>query len=191
MFGGEEGKAQCDALEKWLKAHGSSKEPKFVVSSVPIAPVLTDHVRNTSLWRNADNWFGYPASLDWLTGLFAEYKPTNVVFLSGDYHFSATAELCFFDAKCREASAYQVVSSGLYAPMPFANERFEDYSWDCWEAKQCAGKETKLGFKASRLSNSQSHFVRVDAKIGADGKWHVDVRAIQADGKETDPQRLF
>jgi cholesterol oxidase len=191
MFTGSSGKAQRKALEDWLKAPRDPHQPKFIVSSIPIAPVLTEHVRNPSLWRNADNWVGYPDSLDWLAELFTRLTPSNVVFLSGDYHFSATAHLCFFDAKCREAGAYQVVSSGLYAPMPFANERFEDYSWDRWEATQCAGKETKLGFKASRLSNSQSHFVRVDAKIGADNKWHVDVRAIQADGKETESHRLF
>jgi cholesterol oxidase len=177
------GNRQRAALEKWLETHGDSEEPKFIVSSTPIAPVLADHVRKPSLWRNADNWFGYPASLEWLARLFTRVKPKNLVFLSGDYHFSATAQLWFFDRQCREASAWQVVSSGLYAPMPFANERFEDYRWDYCEAAPIAGTESVLGFKATRVSQAQSHFLRVDASKSG-GKWHVDVRAIGADGKE-------
>ena len=74
--------------------------------------------------------------------------------------------------------------------MPFANERFEDYSWDWWEAAPIAGTESVLGFKASRLSNAQSHFLRIDV-TESNKYWHVDVTAIGADGEKIKQERLF
>ena len=173
---------QMEALEHWLRKHGKSKEPKFIICGSPIGPITKDEMTHPSLWRNSDTWFGYPQTLERLATMMVEISPGNVVFVSGDYHFSAKADLVFYSRNGRSAEAKQVIASGLYSPMPFANERPEDFAFDRWVAMPVAGSDSCVAVNASMLAHGCSHFLRVCATPNGD-RWAINATAIDADGK--------
>jgi len=173
---------QLRRLREWL-AENRGGQPKFIVCGSPIAPVHRDAVQHPSLWRNGDGWFGYPSALQELARIMVELQPRNVVFVAGDYHLSAVASLAFYcqGAVCVEAR--QIVASGLYAPMPFANDRPEDYALEEWTALPIPGTESSIGVRGAVLAHGVSHFLRVRALPGAGG-WSVTATAIDAAGVE-------
>jgi cholesterol oxidase len=173
---------QMDALERWLAEQGECRGPKFIVCGSPIGPVTNDEIKHPSLWRNSDWWFGYPQTLERLATIMVELRPSNVVFVSGDYHFSAKADLVFYTKNGKSTEAKQIIASGLYAPMPFANERPEDFTFDRWIAIPVAGSDSCVAVKASLLARGCSHFVRVSVLPTGD-RWSIKATAIDADGK--------
>jgi len=109
---------QLEDLKLWLQANAGSNRPKFVVSGSVLAPGLREAAfRDPALSDRAiDSWQLAPAQrrelLDWI----AKHEIRNVVFLAGDYHCSATAELQLGGVK-----AYAIVTPPLYAQLPAAN----------------------------------------------------------------------
>lgn len=176
--------SQLRALEGWLEEQiaRDSHAPKFIVCGSPIGPVRRDQMDQLALWRNCDWWFGYPKTLAALVRMMTRLQPRNVVLVAGDYHFSAVADLAFYCDGKQCAEAKQIVASGLYAPMPFANERPEDFCFGEWTAVPVPGSSVAVGVKASLLAHGRSHFLRVGALPRAGG-WELSATAIGADGK--------
>ena len=101
--------------------------------------------------------------------------------MSGDPHFSGLAK-CNFQQGEKSINLYQVCSSGLYSPFPFANDNSNDYIWNheydwtkdnakTWnkvkkQTVELNGSKLpiKMEFVQTLLSSDLSNFVRINLK---------------------------
>ena len=122
------GEDQMAALQEWLRRlHGRDAEmPKFVISPSVVAPWSRQTQGNRGYALRSDAWDGFPRSLHELLAFIAAEGIRNVVFLSGDYHCSVFCRMALAHDGREPVEAYSIVSSGMYAPYPFANTRFGD-----------------------------------------------------------------
>jgi cholesterol oxidase len=94
---------------------------KFILSPVPILPPERLVGLPAAERLRSDTWSGFPASTAKLLGAIRDQGIRHVVFLSGDSHLSSVSSFTFEgEVSPRVVS---VVSSGTYAPWPFANQR--------------------------------------------------------------------
>jgi cholesterol oxidase len=181
---------QFKALTKWLdeQHQGRNKDcPKFIVSGSLLTPVARQYVGpndKSCLYRNNDGWAGYPATWRKLVKHIVSnpiQKPIQkVVFIAGDHHFSAVAKLTLSSGG-RSVTAYQIVASGLFVPLPFANANPKDYDWDKTTALPFSDPAsdsvgTRLEYVPLLLCQEMRHFVRVDATAQ-----YIDVSAWGCD----------
>jgi len=171
------GPRQMKALTKWLTEQDPGK-PKFIVSGSVLAPVSKSHEAQNGekgenwLYRNHDGWAGFPATWKALAQHIVKYQIQKVVFLAGDYHFSAVAELTLSSDDLKKAElkepvkAYQIVASGLFVPLPFANAKEQDYGWGRPGKLPFSDAMATITFKPYLLTTSRSHFLRVKAEPG-------------------------
>jgi cholesterol oxidase len=120
--------AQWEHIEAWLGQRLKDPDPhapKFIVSGSVFAPGLARFAAGADGSRQADSWQGFPEERARLAHRIAELGLDNVVFVSGDYHCAAVAELVFFRnaAATESVRAYAIVAPPLYAPFPFVNTR--------------------------------------------------------------------
>ena len=165
MISGE----QYQSLESWLLAAQANKDttnaPKFIVSGSIIAPLSRQYCQEKATWRSLDGWAGYPRTLERLLAFIVAKQISKVVFVGGDAHISSVSRLRLENAG-QAVVVSQIVSSGLYAPMPFANAHVEDYQWTSPHAIPTHHIETmKIVCTNKLLSDHYSQFVRVDARI--------------------------
>ncbi|HKI74792.1 MAG TPA: alkaline phosphatase D family protein, partial [Pseudomonadales bacterium] len=158
-------KAQEDALLEWLckAAQESPGAPKFIVSGSTLAPLPQRYVESPAIWRQLDGWAGYPETVEKVLYEIVANDIRNVVFVGGNEHFSAFARLCI-KAAGREVTAWQVISSAFYAPMPFANSQANDYRWDVpvsWPVH--LHQPMTVDYEARLLSTIGSQFMQVTA----------------------------
>jgi hypothetical protein len=185
------GPRQIDALKRWLKQqqHGANKEkPKFIVSGSVLAPVPRNFTELPWMYRSNDDWAGYPATWHELVRHIIEEQIQNVVFISGDYHFSAVAKLtlnsdAYFGGK-QPVVAYSIVASGLFAPLPFASGKREDFDWGGARPIWLPFSDGDAAIKVEPyfLTASSSHFARVDARPVHGGSWEIGVSAYDCAG---------
>jgi len=116
-------KRQMATLRHWLKyaSPNEPRRPKFLVSPSVVVPWSRETAGHKSYALRSDAWDAFPSSLQHLLGYIAEKRIQNVVFLSGDYHCSLFCQIDLIRDQETMARAYSIVSSGLYAPFPFAN----------------------------------------------------------------------
>ena len=132
------GAEQTEVLQKWLKDCKSkdckskdckSARPKIISTASMLLP---RHVAHDSDRESLDGWDGFPDSLHRLLAFIFENNLTGVVFLSGDEHTSCVAKITVrakpaAGETCdKSVSILSIHSSGLYAPLPFANALPED-----------------------------------------------------------------
>jgi hypothetical protein len=115
--------AQMSALRKWLQR--DPKRVKFVACPSVVLPLSRGTQRSPAYALRSDWWDGFPFSLARLLTFIAENRLENVVFLGGDYHCSLAAEI-ELSLNGHKTRLWSLVSSGLYAPYPFANTKAED-----------------------------------------------------------------
>lgn len=119
--------AQAKYLQGWLleQKRIAPDQPKFVVSPSVVLPFLSSTRGSPSYAIRSDSWDGFPQSLYQLLKFIAHEGIENVVFLSGDFHCSLACELTLHEPghETDAVKAYSIVSSGFYAPYPFANTR--------------------------------------------------------------------
>lgn len=129
--------AQMQALREWLCRMQAAQgdQPKFIVSSSALAPILHEHAAGLAT-RN-DAWFAYPDSLMLLTDILLENEIKNVVMLSGDLHASFACRVKLRNAQGKVAQIFSLVFSPLYAPYSFINGRSEAM---CDRHQQSLGK---------------------------------------------------
>ena len=161
------GKAQYDVLTSWLldADRDFPEAPKFIMSGSILAPLPTSYLQQPSTWRQQDGWAGYPRTMEKLLLFIAQHGIEKVVFVGGDAHFSAVSRLHLtLDGNKPGVDVWQIVSSGLYSPLPFANAHVEDYLWGEPHALP-VHLETSLAIECTNtpLSDHYSQFVLVEA----------------------------
>lgn len=141
---------QLKRLLKWLSKQQTNfgNVPKFVGCASVFAPNAMDErlddpdpanwlTANAARRDGSDSWPAYPltrrAILDHIVGNNIQ----NVVFLTGDIHCANIAELRFTKGgKVLDLRAFDITSSALYWPFPFANGDPNNYVHDSTQPKQ-------------------------------------------------------
>jgi predicted alpha/beta hydrolase len=123
------GEVQQAELFGWLRAQQERQpdRPKFVVCPSVVLPLSRATGGSSAYALRSDGWDGFPRSLAGILDWIARHRIGQVVFVSGDLHCSLACE-----ARLRHkdvdavTTVYSIVSSGLYAPYPFANSQPRD-----------------------------------------------------------------
>ena len=111
---------QFDSLEKWLQTHQNAV--KYVATPSMLLPRRRTSAKDKSGHAYSDSWDGFPESMYRLFDVLLKDKIGQTVFLSGDEHHSLYAEVVLQRAGT-SVKLVSIHSSGLYAPLPFANGR--------------------------------------------------------------------
>jgi cholesterol oxidase len=183
---------QLAALEKWLIAAKDrwSDAPKFIFCGVGIAPIAREFAACGHTWRSHDAWPGYPGTLSYVLRTILEEEIRHVVFVSGDLHLSSVSRLTIRrkghdGGRGKEWTVWHVVSSGLYAPMPFANTPPSAYDWNQpVSMPDSAGCSLDITAESGLLCAGQPHYLRLDAQQSAAG-WTLSIGIVGADARGT------
>lgn len=176
---------QFSALADWLTAMNRepwANMPKFIMCGVGIAPISRDFAGFGTTWRSHDGWPGYPLALARILSKILHDQIQHVVFVSGDLHLSSASKLTLRH-KDIEVTAWQVVASGLYAPMPFAGAQPTSYDWNrsvplpSVHLPKDAGCDVDVEAHSGLLYMGGPHFLRLDAERKGDG-WTVSIGAV-------------
>ena len=169
--------AQMSALLDWLNGVRADARPKFIFSGSVIAPQSRGSGRE-GMWMREDGLAGYPDELGKIVAFIADKGIQRVVFVAGDLHLSCTARLTL-EGPHGKVEALQIVSSALYAPLPFANMDSRQIEWG--KPAVIAAGAAKIRYEPALLASGRPHFVRVGASKADDG-WDIFAEAWGADG---------
>ncbi|MDF1623683.1 MAG: alkaline phosphatase D family protein [Pseudohongiella nitratireducens] len=156
---------QWHALQQWFSAQAG--EPViFLVSGSPIAPVSRSVSQYPELAVNEDSLLAYPAFLSSLAKLISESKVAgHLVWLCGDPHLSCTARLSLTTTDGSMVKITQICSSGLYAPLPFANANPAAYDWhepfDFMLTHHGQENAVRVAGEQRLMSDAAQHFTRL------------------------------
>ena len=172
---------QLAALKTWLDiVHRDHPDvPKFIVSGSVIAPLARD-AHHDAMWRREDGLAGYPDELGQIVAHIVKSRIRHVVFVGGDLHLSCACRLWLSNGTGEPVAALQIVASGLYAPLPFANLSPHEIAWD----ERCTitlPSGHSIYYQPTLLSTARSHFVQVAAQQQDSGQWQVELTAHETD----------
>ncbi len=119
---------QWEYLKEWLEKQ-DKRRPKFILSPSVVAPWSKASRGSIANAIRADSWDGFPYSLNRLLTFIAQKEIHGVVFISGDYHCSMVCELSV-SYNSQPVKVTSIVTSGLYAPYPFANGSRAEFELD-------------------------------------------------------------
>lgn len=170
------GDEQARALEAWLLAHRA--EPKILCSGSVFGLPTRRSVDVPATRRYADDWTGYPASVECLVKFIVDNDVRNLVFLSGDYHLSAMARLTLAHGG-KSVDAVGIVCSGWNATLPFANAHAHEFAWNQDVVVQAGAAQVTS--HARMLSDASRQFGRVCIRPTGAGH-QVDVEVFDEKG---------
>jgi cholesterol oxidase len=171
------GDVQLQALLEWLVRSASERpdDPKFIFSGSVIAPLPRD-ATHAGRYLREDGLAAYPYELDTIVRMIVNHQVRRVVFVGGDLHLSAGCRLSL-SSGARTVAALQIVASGLYAPLPFANFPPSAVDWDRSSSIELGG--SRIDYTPQLLHAGSSHFVHVSAsRSGA--AWEIGLAAYRA-----------
>lgn len=170
------GDEQALALEAWLLAH--RHEPKVLCSGSVFGLPTRRSVEHPATRRHADDWTGYPASMERLVKCIVANDVRNLIFLSGDYHLSAMARLTLAHGG-KSVDAVAIVCSGWNATLPFANAHENEFAWD--RDVVVPSGTVQVTSHARMLSDAARQFGKVCIRRGNAGH-QVDVDVFNEKG---------
>ncbi len=136
---------QLDALCAFLKEHKT--RAKFVASGSILFPILESTAANPQVCAvSDDSWLGYPEAALQVLRFIKTEGIDNTIFLAGDAHCSlfTRVEIAAAD-DTTTLHAWSIVSSGVYTPYPFANNKPQDYVLDSHSLPAGSWVSTQLG----------------------------------------------
>lgn len=182
--------ADMARLKSWLQDHRDAPA-KFIVSPSVVLPLESAYAGRPSIERlRSDSWSGHPASWLELMGFIRDECIRGVVFLSGDAHLSMACRFEFEGSvEGSGPTVHAVVSSGLYSPWPFANDRESDYLLDgAVDVPACAGLAAVRGTMSQKLATPHNSLALISLKADGSGA-RLDVRF--EDGSASPPLQSF
>lgn len=181
---------QMDAFEEWLAYIPDPTIPKMIISGTVLVPQTKANTRFETLLCREDGFLGYPATLGAMLDTIAKNEIKNIIWVSGDLHFSCWAKINLVsklksnnNEPGHQTTMHQVVASGLYAPLHFANGNPDDYQWDKPVSLSEISIETDeythtIEYQATLLSAAKSQFSKIEFTIGTNG-WIMNLASIQ------------
>lgn len=123
---------QLDILCDWLRDQQRDRgdAPKFIVTASVFAPSHVASIKHDRARARSDSWPAFPATRRRLLRAIVDHGVQNVVFLAGDVHCAAVAQMWFTGPDVAHLRAYCVVSSAFYWPFPFADGDPADFVHD-------------------------------------------------------------
>ncbi len=156
------GGSQLDAFCDWLQATKDDETVLFVASGSAFMPVSRDLVAHPSLQQHVDGLLAYSGFLETLFDAIVQLPAvTRVVWLSGDPHLSCHAHI-ELERSGRSVQMHQVVASGLFAPLPFANVAAQSIDWGRTVTVPIRGSDVTLTLQQHLLSDANQQFTRLD-----------------------------
>jgi len=170
--------AQLLAVEAWLRRCMKDARPKFLISGSVMFPGLTRHDTGVPGLSDisSDTWQMAQHQRREVLELIVRHKVRNVVFVSGDFHCAATAELGIGS----ELNAYAIVTPPLYAQLPAANTQ-------PWEVMPTESLSLPDGTVSARAVPGDG-FAHVRALPLATGTWRLEVEMHCVDTAGKVPQ---
>jgi cholesterol oxidase len=173
---------QMDAIEAWLQRNPG--QPKILCCGSVFGLPEEELIRDPLLCQNADGWFGYPRSWKRLAAFIALNRIRNVIFLSGDYHLSAIADLQIEAVgAAAPVRALSVVCSGWNATLPFANRRCREIRRGERVRAPLSGPEVDMWSTAQVLSDAFRQFSKLTL-VPAGSGWELQVRVYGPGNEE-------
>jgi cholesterol oxidase len=166
---GPEQKAGFARWTETLTHHDYAGKPIFLVTGSPFFPIPTDELQYPAHSLSSDTLRAFPEFFDFVFGELAQRAIVNpVILMSGDLHYSCVQE---FTAHATGATFHcvAVVSSGLSAPLPFANARVDEF--DAAKGGSFVPQNSQVVFEfdpPQLVSTSRSHALHVTVRP-ADG----------------------
>lgn len=179
------GSAQMAALKEWLLESGEG--PKVLCSGSVFGFVerVLRHANDHERCFSADGWCGYPATWRELVAFIVAHQIKNLVFLSGDYHFSGMAELELkTDGGLPPVRAVSVVCSGWNSSLPFINAEPRDFVMEEDAPYPLSDSAVSASCKALLLSTAYRQFTKLSLTSEADSRWVLTARTYSAEGTE-------
>lgn len=181
---------QMKAFKEWLISIEDCSKPKFIFSGSVIAPLTRDALKR-GMYMREDGIAGYPRELAEIVSTIVEHEIERVVFVGGDLHLSCMCHMTLKDCTPggKSVDALQIVSSGLYAPLDFANTSRQDIAWRGRATIQCDGYA--IDYTPLPLCADRPHFVKVSARRSEpskNGRWTIVATAHQQDGERCGKQ---
>lgn len=180
--------ADAAQLQQLLSNEAHARDPKFVVSPVAVFPLHRATVFGQAAERIAlDDWGGFPRSQLQLLQQVRDGNVRHVVLLAGDRHLSSVSSLWLARPDGSDVEIISIVSSGLYAPWPFANARPDEFWLD--------GPFTTVdgaisGHMQTPLVGGGDGYALVSVTRGDDAVWTIDVVLDLASGTRRATRRL-
>lgn len=169
--------AQQIGFRQWLASQKDSEFPLTLVTGSPLGPFsnsLTDH---PVLSANEDSLIGFPGFLHWLVDEIAAMEFEEVILISGDNHQSSLSVYDVTSQRDNRVKFHQVISSGLYAPLPFVNR-----NWDYYPPKIIyAANGLAIRGTQKLLCGESGHFVQAHIKRKRTAAT-LTVNAVDAEG---------
>ena len=159
---------QLTELEQWLAGFNrNDASPKFIVTGSLLVPGLKNANLPAPLFdRMAETWQMAPLQRAQVLDAIVRNTVRNVVFLTGDIHCDATAELVFSNG----LKALAIVTPPLYAPLPGANSMPSDV---------LKHETVNLGHHGTvqidAVANSGSGFADIHVDLLPDNQWQLSV----------------
>jgi cholesterol oxidase len=180
---------QMEAFCQWLETKEKDERPKFVFLGSPLIP-LTHDFDEPGVWMRQDSPPAYREELDRIVRFIVEKQIHRVVFVGGDPHLSCTATMEFRTVAGGSIQALHVVSSGLYAPLPFANLSPDAVAWTNRNSIKLPGSEIR--YIPELLVSGPPHFLRVSATppVVSGESWTITVEAYAAPTDATKPEPI-
>jgi cholesterol oxidase len=179
------GAAQMAALKEWLLESGD--KPKVLCSGSVFGFVERDllHAHDQNRCFDADSWCGYPATWRELVAFIVAHQIKNLIFLSGDYHFSGIAELVLTaDGGLPPVRAVSVVCSGWNASLPFINAQPRDFAMHVSAPYPHSDSAVSAQCHATPLSTAYRQFTKLTLTAQADNHWGLTARVYSSEGAE-------
>lgn len=179
---------QKAALKDWLTAVKPLRLPKFIFSGSTLVPLERTSLAPGGLLRE-DGLAAFGDDMGEILRHIVEQDIHGVVFVGGDLHLSATAELTL-RAGGHAVQAVQIVASGLYSPLRFVNADVRQYAWEVPQRLQLAplhgGAPVEIDYTARLLCPTPHQhatppsFVQVQADPAGPGHtWQLRVVSHQ------------
>lgn len=176
---------QLDILCDWLRDQQNDRgdAPKFIVTSSVFAPAHVASIKNDAARARSDSWPAFPSTRRRLLRTIVDHGVQNVVFLAGDVHCAAVAQMWFRGPNADHLRAYCVVSSAFYWPFPFADGDPSDFVHDSTDARTrdsfAVSEQVTMDYRAWNFTQDDNF-----CRLTVDRKGHrLLVEVLGRDGK--------
>ncbi|MFN0161319.1 MAG: alkaline phosphatase D family protein [Burkholderiales bacterium] len=155
---------QLEALLDWLRQKPAADKPRFVVTGSVLFPGLAAFRTDGSEDLTADTWQLSSAQRMRVLDAVVQSRARNIVFISGDYHCHAVAELSW-GGECR---ALAVAVPALYAPFPAANAK----GWEVLP-REVIGLHDGTQVEVNASTGEGSGFAEIALEPKDPGQWRL------------------
>jgi len=176
--------SQLQGFSNWLDDVSGQNKPIMIATGSPLGPILDNEQHYPELTINSDTLLRFPSYLNRLVEETTKRGVSKLIWFSGDNHQSSLCEYEILNSDTgKSLDVVHIIASGLYAPLPFANINWEQYSTKV----EIELGEIKITGKQRLITDDASHFVHVSIKESdKDSKrWKLSAYSVNSEGEKS------